>query len=73
MVKIHSCPKCNKTFNRKSSKDKHLLFRHGESKQRKYTVPVRHILKCPFCESEENFFQNKKDLITHIDSFHLNE
>ena len=73
MVKIHSCPECNKTFNRKSSKDKHLLYRHGEIKQRKYTVPVRQTQKCPFCVSEEKLFQNKKDLIFHIDSVHLNE
>ena len=73
MSKIYSCPECKKTFNRKSSKDKHFLFRHGESVQRKYVVPVRHTLKCPFCQSEEKVFLNKKDLITHIDSFHLNE
>ena len=73
MVKIHSCSECNKTFNRKSSKDKHLLFRHGEIKQRKYTVPVRQTLKCPFCTSDEKIFRNKNDLISHIDSTHLNE
>ena len=73
MVKIHSCPECNKTFNRKSSKDKHLLFRHGEIKQRKYTVPTRQTHKCPFCTSEEKIFRNKNDLISHIDSIHLNE
>ena len=70
---VYSCPECNKSFNRKSSRDKHLLFRHGEIKQRKYPVPVRQALICPFCTSEEKNFQNKKDLITHIDSDHLNE
>ena len=73
MGKIHFCPECNKSFNRKSSKDKHLLFRHGEIKQRKYTVPVRQTLKCVFCKSEEKIFKNKNDLISHIDSIHLNE
>ena len=73
MSKTHYCPECKKTFNRKSSKDNHFLFRHGETKQRKYIVPVRQILQCPFCKSEEKFFKVKKDYIAHIDSFHLNE
>ena len=73
MPKIHFCPECKKSFNRKSSKDNHFLFRHGEAKQRKYIVPVRQNLQCPFCKSEEKIFKAKKDLIAHIDSFHLNE
>ena len=73
MSKIHSCPECDKTFNRKSSKDKHLLFRHGETKQRTYSVPIRQALQCPFCKFEEKIFSKKEDLNAHIDSFHLKE
>ena len=73
MANAHVCSECNKPFKRKSSKDKHLFFRHGGLKERKYSVPVRHNLQCPFCKSEEKIFKNKNDLIAHIDSFHLNE
>ena len=66
---------CQKEFNRKLSRDKHLFFRHGEAQHRKFPIPAKQKLYCPFCEDsiENSKFKSKKELIDHIDLIHLNE
>ena len=76
MPKIHSCPTCGKQFNRKSSKEKHQLFRHREKPSKSSTVPLKQIHQCPFCVgSGENptVFKLRKDLISHVDLTHLKD
>ena len=75
MSKTHFCSICKKEFKRKLSRDKHLFFRHGEEQHRKFPIPLRQKIFCPFCENivENSQFKSKKELINHIDSVHLDQ
>ena len=71
MPKSYVCPECQKPFARKSSRDKHHLFRHREKTKSRPRTPLNQSLQCMFCKKELSSFKLKKDLVSHIDSFHL--
>ena len=74
MPKSYVCRECQKSFARKSSRDKHELFRHREtsSKFRNRTL-LNQSLQCPFCKNELSSFKSRNDLVSHIDSSHLED
>ena len=71
MPKSYVCPECQKSFVRKSSRDKHHLFRHRETTKSRARAPLNQSFQCPFCENEVSSFKSRKDLISHIDASHL--
>ena len=71
MPKSYVCPECQKLFVRKSSRDKHHLFRHRETTKSQTRTPLNQSFQCLFCENEVSSFKSKKDLVSHIDASHL--
>ena len=71
MPKSYVCPECQKSFDRKSSRDKHHLFRHRETTKSRARSPLNQSFQCPFCENEVSSFKSRKDLVSHIDASHL--
>ena len=71
MPKSYVCPECQKSFARKSSPDKHQLFRHRETTKSQTRTPLNQSLQCPFCKIELSSFKSRNDLVSHIDSSHL--
>ena len=71
MPKSYVCPECQKSFARKSSRDKHHLFRHRETTKSRARTPLNQSFQCPFCENEVSSFKSRKDLVSHIDASHL--
>ncbi len=71
MPKSYVCPECQKSFDRKSSRDKHHLFRHRETTKSRARTPLNQSFQCPFCENEVSSFKSRKDLVSHIDASHL--
>ena len=71
MPKSYVCPECQKSFDRKSSRDKHHLFRHRETTQSRAQTPLNQSFQCPFCENEVSSFKSRKYLVSHIDASHL--
>ena len=71
MPKSYVCSECQKSFVRKSSRDKHHLFRHRETTKSRARTPLNQSFQCPFCENEVSSFISRKDLVSHIDASHL--
>ena len=71
MPKSYVCPECQKSFVRKSSRDKHHLFRHRETTKSRARTPLNQSFQCPFCKNEVSSFKSRKDLVSHIDASHL--
>ena len=71
MPKSYVCSECQKSFVRKSSRDKHHLFLHGETTKSRARTPLNQSFQCPFCENEVSSFKSRKDLVSHIDASHL--
>ena len=74
MPKSYVCRECQKSFARKSSRDKHKLFRHRETSSKfRNRTPLNQSLQCPFCKNELSSFKSRNDLVSHIDSSHLED
>ena len=58
-------------FVRKSSRDKHHLFRHRKTTKSRTRTPLNQSFQCPFSENEVTSFKSRKDLVSHIDASHL--
>ena len=71
MPKSYICPECQKSFARKSSRDKHHLFRHRETTKSQTRTPLNQSFQCPFCKNKLSYFTSRKHLVSHIDSSHL--
>ena len=71
MPKSYVCPECQKLFIRKSSRHKHHLFRHHETTKSRARTPLNQSFQCPFCENKVSSFKSRKDLVSHIDTSHL--
>ena len=74
MPKSYVCRECQKSFARKSSRDKHESFRHRETSSKfRNRTPLNQSLQCPFCKNELSSFKSRNDLVSHIDSSHLED
>ena len=71
MPKSYVCSECQKLFVRKSSRHKHHLFRHRETTKSRAWTLLNQSFQCPFCENEVSSFKSRKDVVSHIDAFHL--
>ena len=71
MPKSYFCPECQKSIIRKSSRDKHHLFRHRETSKSRTRTLLNQSFQCPFCENKVSSFKSRKDLVSHIDASHL--
>ena len=71
MSKSYDCPECQKSFVRKSSRDKHHLFRNCETAKSQARTLLNQSFRCPFCENKVSSFKSRKDLVFHIDASHL--
>ena len=72
MPKSYVCCECQKSFARKSSRDKHQRFCHRETSTKFRTrTLLNQSLQCPFCKNELSSFKSRNDFVSHIDSSHL--
>ena len=65
----HQCPKCEKEFSRKYTRDRHYKCQHTTQT----FVPPRKDFTCPFCQLKgiSTYFASKKDLVHHVDTEHI--
>ena len=65
---VHQCSKCGKQFSRKYTRDLHFK-RHAQN-----FLPLKKDYICPLCQLSDvsTYFDNKKDLVEHVDDTHKN-
>ena len=71
MPKSYVFPKCQKSLVRKSSRDKHHLFRHCKTTKSRARTLLNQSFQCLFCENQVGSFKSRKNLVSHIDASHL--
>ena len=67
---VHQCSKCGKQFSRKYTRDLHYKRQHTSQN----FLPLKKDYICPLCQLSDvsTYFDNKKDLVEHVDDTHKN-